>query len=67
MRGFIVGTGDVAKALPEFYDKVTPLVQAGRITYREHRFNGLKAAGEALQSVHDGKNVGKAVIVVADE
>ena len=67
VKGFICGTGEVAKALPDFYTVVTPLVQAGKITSREHRFNGLREAGEALLSVHAGTNLGKAVIVVAEE
>ena len=66
VKGFICGTGEVAKALPGFYDAVTPLVQAGKITSREHRFEGLREAGAALASVHEGSNVGKAVIVVAE-
>lgn len=65
VKGFTVGTGESAAALPKFYDVVTPLFLEGKITSREHRFS-LKEAGEALQSVHTGKNVGKAVIVVSD-
>jgi len=66
VRGFTVGTGPSAAALPKFYEAVTPLVVEGKITSREHRFS-LKETGEALASVHLGKNVGKAVIVVSDD
>ncbi|THH00054.1 hypothetical protein EW026_g2421 [Hermanssonia centrifuga] len=67
VRGFLYRRGESAKVLPEFYDKITKLVLEGKITSREHRFNGLREAGEALESVHSGKNTGKAVIVVKDE
>ena len=63
MHGFTLGTGPSAAALARFYDVVTPLVAEGKITSREHRFS-LKEAGEALLSVHTGKNRGKAVIIV---
>ena len=53
VKGFIVGTGEVARALPVFYEKVTPLILEGKITSREHKFNGLKEAGAALLSVHE--------------
>ena len=67
VKGFICGTGEVAKVLPEFYKNVTPLFLEGKITSREHIFHGLKETGEALLSVHTGDNTGKAVIHVADE
>ncbi|THH00055.1 hypothetical protein EW026_g2429 [Hermanssonia centrifuga] len=67
IRGFVYGMGEPAKVLPEFYEKATKLVLEGKITSREHRFNGLREAGEALEVVHSGKNTGKAVIVVRDE
>ena len=66
VHGFTVGTGPSASILPKFYEVVTPLVVAGKITTREHRFS-LKEAGEALASVHFGTNVGKAVIVVSED
>ena len=57
----------MAEATQRCYDVVTPLILQGKITYREHKFNGLKHAGEALLSVHTGSNTGKAVIVVSEE
>ena len=48
-------------------DEIVPLVKAGKITSREHRYHGLEHAGHALADVHTGANTGKAVIVVADE
>ena len=67
VKGFICGTGEVAEATGRTYEVVTPFILQGKITYREHRFEGLKRVGEALLSVHTGTNLGKAVIIVADE
>ena len=53
--------------IEHFYDEVVPLVKEGRITSREHRYLGLKQAGQALADLHLGNNTGKAVIVVAEE
>ena len=65
MKGFICGTGELAEVMPKFYDEVAPLLANGKIAIREHRYS-LEKAGEALLSVHTGKNVGKAVIIVSD-
>ena len=66
VHGFTLGTGESAAAMPRFYEAVTPLILAGKITSREHRF-ALKDAGEALLAVHLGKNTGKAVVIVSDD
>ncbi|CAL1714159.1 unnamed protein product [Somion occarium] len=68
IHGFIVGIGDEAKrALVEFEKEIPPLVLAGKIKLREHRFYGLKSAEQALRSVHTGENFGKAVVIVDEE
>lgn len=66
VHGFTLSTGPSGAALPKFYDVATPLVLEGKITSHEHRFS-LKEAGEALASVHYGKNLGKAVIIVSED
>ena len=41
-------------------------MQHGVITNREHRYS-LAEAGEAIAGLHEGKNVGKAIVWVSDE
>lgn len=67
MRGFTVYHGESAVVVPKFYEEVVPLVVQGKITSREHRYKGLEESGKALADVHVGGNVGKPVIVVAEE
>lgn len=66
IHGFLVGFGETTAALTKFYETVEPLILAGKITSREHKFNGLKQAAEALESVHTGANTGKSVIIVSE-
>ena len=67
-HGFLYGFGDAAQAaLGTFDADIMPLVAAGKITSREQRYEGLKEAERALAELHSGKNVGKSVIVVANE
>ncbi|GJE93492.1 NADP-dependent oxidoreductase [Phanerochaete sordida] len=67
VHGFVVATGESAAAAPHFFEDVVPLVRAGKIRSREHRYVGLREAGRALADVHTGANTGKAVIVVSEE
>lgn len=67
VKGLIVYTGPSSSVLSQFYDEIVPLVEQGKISIREHRYNGLQEAGKALADVHSGGNTGKAVIVVAEE
>ncbi|EKM60524.1 uncharacterized protein PHACADRAFT_167865 [Phanerochaete carnosa HHB-10118-sp] len=67
VKGLRFAQGESAQVISSFFDEVIPLVKQGKITSREHRYNGLKAAGNALRDVHTGDNVGKAVIVVDEE
>ena len=43
-----------------------PLVLSGKIKVFEHRYN-LEHGGEAISDLHKGKNVGKAVIIAAED
>jgi len=68
VRGFLFRFGAEAEAAAAEFDKeIPPLIAAGKITIHEDRFHGLKEAERALESVHSGKNFGKAVIIVGEE
>ena len=68
MYGFVVNVGPVVqKAGEHFFEDATKLVLDDTIKNREHKYNGLKEAGQALADVHLGNNVGKAVVIVAEE
>ena len=67
VQGYICFTGPSARELPHFFDEVVPLVLQKKITVREHFYNGLESAAQALGDMHTGGNTGKAVIVVADD
>lgn len=64
VKGFLVARGEAAHVLKDFFDDTVPLVQQGKITSREHRYDGLRAAAQALRDVHTGANTGKAVVIV---
>ena len=63
VKGFVLSSPEVIPSANKFLEVAVPLFLEGKITSREHRFT-LREAGEALLSVHNGTNVGKAVIVV---
>ncbi|THH32868.1 hypothetical protein EUX98_g1346 [Antrodiella citrinella] len=68
VKGFLFRFGPEAEAAAVEFDKTIPqLVVSGKITHLEDRFIGLKEAERALESVHSGKNFGKAVVIVGDE
>ncbi|KAF8996528.1 hypothetical protein BDQ17DRAFT_1411744 [Cyathus striatus] len=50
----------------KFYEDVPRMIKEGQIKYREHIWNGLDKAGEALLAVQDGSNKAKAVVHVAE-
>jgi NADPH-dependent curcumin reductase CurA len=50
-----------------FYEEVSALVVSGKIKHREHVWDGLHRAGEALLAVQKGHNKAKAVVHVADD
>ncbi|KAI0750202.1 NAD(P)-binding protein [Daedaleopsis nitida] len=66
LHGFLV-TELWAKYLEDFYKTMPALVASGDMKYMEHRVKGLENAGQALLDVMNGRNIGKMVVVVADE
>ncbi|TFK22716.1 alcohol dehydrogenase [Coprinopsis marcescibilis] len=66
VNGFIV-TDLEPKYSKEFYNTVPQLVASGQLKYREHVYEGLESAGEALLAVQMGTNKAKAVIKVAKD
>ncbi|KAH8102036.1 NAD-P-binding protein [Cristinia sonorae] len=68
VHGFLFRFGPEAEAASDAFDKeIPPLIAAGKITVHEHRFEGLKEAEKALESVHTGTNFGKTVIIAGAE
>lgn len=66
MQGHIVG--HLRKQFEdEFYRTVPALVNSGAIKYSEDTAHGLQSVGRVLLDQQLGKNIGKAVVVVADE
>lgn len=51
----------------EFFRTVPALVDSGAIRYTEDTTRGLEAVGRVLLDQQLGKNIGKAVVIVADE
>jgi len=62
IKGFIVS--DHYDRFPAFLREVTPLVQSGRIKYREDVVDGLDAAPAALVGLFEGRNFGKMLVRV---
>ncbi|GJE93491.1 NADP-dependent oxidoreductase [Phanerochaete sordida] len=67
VKGILCYRGESASVVPEFFNEAVPLVISGKVSSHEHRYFGLEAAAKSLAGVHLGDNVGKAVIVVAEE
>ena len=65
LRGFIVS--DFANQQPDFLAEVGPLVQSGRIKYREDIVDGLENAPRALIGLLRGENFGKMLVRVSNE
>ncbi|KAI0750190.1 NAD(P)-binding protein [Daedaleopsis nitida] len=65
-HGFLAASY-MAKYDAEFYGTFPALVASGKLQHREHLVRGLENAGQALVDVLSGQNVGKMVIVVADD
>ncbi|KAF8904154.1 hypothetical protein CPB85DRAFT_1538295 [Mucidula mucida] len=51
----------------EFYRVVPQKLASGEIKYKEEITKGLEGAGEAIRKIQMGENLGKSVIVVANE
>jgi len=60
-------SGSSRKGSEEFYEVVTPLVQSGKVKYKETRVIGLEHAGQALADLLTGDNFGKSIVVVGDD
>jgi NADPH-dependent curcumin reductase CurA len=66
MQGFTV-TRLHPKFVDQFYAEMTSKVVSGEVQHREHVYDGLVNAGEAILAVQKGHNTAKAVVHVADE
>lgn len=66
LSGFLVGHLHY-KYKEEFYRTMPKLLASGKIKFREDITKGLENGGDALLAVQKGTNVGKAVILVADD
>ena len=66
INGFIV-TSLHAQYNTEFLKEIPPKVASGELKYVDDVKHGLESAGQTIVDVLTGKNLGKPVIVVADE
>ncbi|KAH9918913.1 NAD(P)-binding protein [Epithele typhae] len=66
MYGFLVGTLE-PKYQEAFYREMPAKYAKGEVKYKEHFVRGLEKGPEAIVEVHEGKNFGKSVLVVAEE
>lgn len=66
MNGFIVSNLE-GKHGPAFYEDIPTQVASGEIKYLEYTKRGLEKTSELLLDVLTGKNIGKAVLIIADE
>ncbi|THU85858.1 alcohol dehydrogenase [Dendrothele bispora CBS 962.96] len=66
VSGFLVFDHE-AEWEDKFYAEIPKLLASGQLKYSEDRSKGLEKSGEALLEVQVGKNVGKKIIVVADD
>lgn len=64
--GFLV-LSLLPKYVDEFYREVPKKLASGELKYLEDRTIGLENAGKALMENQQGKNMGKSVVIVADE
>ncbi|KAF7375739.1 SGNH hydrolase [Mycena sanguinolenta] len=56
-----------AKYDREFYEVIPPALASGELKYTEDVSRGLETVGEMILRVQEGRNTGKAVVVVAEE
>ncbi|KAJ7617351.1 hypothetical protein FB45DRAFT_933982 [Roridomyces roridus] len=56
-----------SKYKDEFYATVPPLLASGEIKYKEDVSRGLETVGDVILAVQEGRNNGKAVVIVAEE
>lgn len=65
MKGLVVTDFEDRRA--QFVDFVAPRIADGRIRYREDRAIGIAATGAHFARLMRGENLGKSVVVLADE
>ncbi len=65
IKGFIVS--DHADRTPAFLQECVPLVNAGRLKYREHLVHGLDRAPSAFVGLLEGRNFGKLLVQVSPD
>ena len=63
VRGFIIS--DHFADRPEFIEYARPLVEAGRLVWRDHVVEGLEAAPDAFMGLLRGQNFGKLVVRIS--
>jgi hypothetical protein len=51
----------------EFYEVIPPALASGELKYSEDVSRGLETVGDVILAVQQGRNTGKAVVVVAEE
>ncbi|KAJ7200281.1 hypothetical protein B0H12DRAFT_547447 [Mycena haematopus] len=56
-----------AKYDKEFYDLIPAALASGELKYSEDVSRGLETVGEVILRVQEGRNTGKAVVIVAEE
>ena len=66
MHGFLLNTPAVVAALATFYEEVIPLVPEQKMTHREHWYT-LEESGAAIADLHQGRNVGKPIVLVSED
>ncbi|MBM4221179.1 MAG: NADP-dependent oxidoreductase [Gammaproteobacteria bacterium] len=65
MKGLVVT--DFEERRGQFVDFVAPRIADGRIRYREDRATGIAATGAHFARLMRGENLGKSIVVLADE
>lgn len=65
MEGFIVG--DYYHLYPKYLEMILPHIREGKISYVEDVAEGLESAPSALIGLYSGRNVGKQLVVIAQE
>ena len=51
----------------EFFATIPAMVASGKLKYLATIYKGLNEAGQGLTDLMTGANIGKAVVVIADE
>jgi NADPH-dependent curcumin reductase len=64
VQGFLCT--DFTARFPEAYARITHWLTAGKLKSKEHIFQGLESAPDALEFIFHGKKVGKLVVKVSD-